>query len=114
MRKTLDFNAIERPVLELKMKDAEHTKLSLITPTLELIEKLQANRSAIPESIKNGTEESIKAVFTLAADFISCNQENITVTAEELRNKYKMSLEDAVIFFSVYMDFIEEIKNVKN
>lgn len=114
MRKTLDFNSIERPVLEITMKDDGHTKISLVTPTEALIERLQANASAITETTKQGTAESIKTVFTLMADFINCNLENITVTAEELRDKYRMRLEDAVVFFSVYMDFIEEIKTAKN
>jgi hypothetical protein len=114
MRKTLDFNAIERPVLEITLKDTERTKLSLVTPTEALIEKLQANSSAITESVQEGTAESIQAVFILMADFINCNLENVTVTAEELRDKYRMRLEDAVIFFGAYMDFIEEIKTAKN
>lgn len=114
MRKTLDFNAIERPVLEVTLKDDARTQLGIVTPTEALIERLQANSHTITEAVKEGTAESIKAVFTLMAEFISCNREHVTVTAEELRDKYRMTLEDAVIFFSVYMDFIEEIKNAKN
>jgi len=114
MRKTLDFNSIERPVLEITLKDADRTRLSLVAPTEALIEKLQANTSSINEAVKAGTAESIKVVFELMADFVNCNLEDQTVTAEELRTKYRMRLEDAVIFFGAYIDFIEEIKNAKN
>ena len=114
MHKTLDFNSIERPVLELTMKDHDRTKISLVTPTEALIEKLQANRDAITEATKQGKAESIRTVFTLMAEFINCNLEGMRVTEEELRDKYRMRLEDAVIFFSAYMDFIKEIKSAKN
>lgn len=114
MRKTLDFNSIEQPVLELTMKDDAHTRITVCTPTEALIEKLQANASQITEATTKGTTESIQAVFTLMADFINCNLEHITVTAEELRDKYRVRLADAIVFFSAYMDFIEEIKAAKN
>ena len=114
MRKTLDFNSIEKPVLVITMKDDAHTEISVTSPTEELIERLQANASAITEATKEGTAESIRVVFTLMADLINCNLEYIKVTAEELRDKYRMKLYDATVFFSAYMDFIDEIKTAKN
>lgn len=113
MRKTLDFNSIEKPTLELRMKDEARTKITVCTPTQALIEELEANYSSIKEAA-NGTEESIAIMFTLMAKLINCNLEGITVTAEELRDKYDMEFIDALLFFSAYMEFIDDIKTAKN
>jgi hypothetical protein len=114
MRKTLDFNSFEQPVLEITMKDDAHTKFEVCAPIEELIEKMEANTKLIEEAVTEGTEETIKAVFTLSAELISFNTEGVRVTAEELRDKYKLKLMDIIIFYGAYMDFISDIKAAKN
>ncbi len=114
MKKTLDFNSIERPVIELKMRDDAHTVINVTTVTERLVEKLGANGDAIVKASKGGNAEAIKSVYTLMAEVVNCNLEGITVTAEELRDKYGVMLEDAIMFFNVYLDFIDEIKKAKN
>ena len=114
MRKTLDFNSIEQPVLEISMKDDAHTKFEICAPIEELIEKLEANTKLINESVTKGTAESIKALFNLAAELISYNLDGVRVTAEELRDKYRLKLMDIVVFYGAYVDFISEIKAAKN
>lgn len=114
MRKTLDFNSIEQPVLEITMKDDARTRLEVCAPIEELIEKFEANTELINKAVKEGTAESIKAIFNLAAELMSYNLDGVKVTAEELRDKYRLKLIDLVIFYGAYTDFISEIKAAKN
>jgi predicted nucleic acid-binding protein len=58
--------------------------------------------------------EKIKKLFELTAELISCNAEYITVTAEELRDKYRLTLGDIVVIFAAYLDFVKEFNNAKN
>ena len=61
----------------------------------------------------NDTEAGA-AVYELAAKLLNCNLDGVTTNAEELAVKYEMNMEDLTMFFTVYMDFLEEIKNAKN
>ena len=58
--------------------------------------------------------EKIKKLFELTAELISCNAEYITVSAEELRDKYRLTFGDIVVIFAAYLDFIKEFNNAKN
>lgn len=114
MAKNLDFNSVQRPTLVLTMKDAEKTKIRVSTPTENLVEKLQTVSKELSEVLTNGDGASIRATFDLAAQLISCNRDGIRVTAEQLRDEFNLDLEDLVIFFSAYIDFVEEINRAKN
>ena len=114
MRKTFDFNSYDKPELEITLKDEEHTKVVMYAPTLELIERLQTTASEIKDVVKEGNEAGVNAMYDLMADLVSCNVSGITVTGEELRGKYKMEFVDVIVFYSLYMDFIDEIKSAKN
>ena len=114
MAKVLDFNALERPVLELVMADENKTKIHVTTPTEELVEKLEAAMPELEPALKAGSREHIKLFFELAADLMSCNQECLTLSADDLRDKYRMKLDGLVVFFVAYQDFINEIANAKN
>ena len=114
MKKTLDFNRIQRPTLELIMSDEARTVINVTTPSEELVEKIIANLPELEAAAKRNDADSIKSSYTLAAEIISCNLEGLTVTAEELRDKYKMKLDYAILFFNAYLDFIHEIQDAKN
>ena len=120
MAKTLDFNKINRPVLQLIMQDDDRTMIKVSCPTEALVAELN---DALPALHKILTEDDVNAgpnrdtladVYDLAARLISCNRSSITVTAEELRDKYRMDLESMLIFFGAYVDYINEITNAKN
>ena len=114
MVKKLDFNSLQRPTLDVTMKDEEQTKLRLICPRQGLIERLEAGLNDLQEVCEKRDGSSIKACYELAADLFSENDAGITVTGEELRGKYDLGLEELIVFFSAYMEFINEIKNAKN
>ena len=114
MAKKLDFNALERPVLELTLKDEARTVVRATAPTEELVERLTAAAGELKAVIDHGTGEAIKALFELIADLMNCNLDGQVFTAEELRDKYGIKLYEATVFVAAYLEFIEEIKSAKN
>ena len=114
MAKVLDLNALEQPVLELKLRDEKRTVFRLTTPTTRLVEKFLEAKSEVSEVAKTRNEDKIKKLFELTAEIISCNTDYITVTAEELRDKYHLAFGDLVVIFAAYLDFIKELNSAKN
>ena len=114
MAKVLDFNTVERPVLELVMQDDERTHIKVSTPTESLVEELAAIAPQLERVLQSNDAGSIEAIYDLAARLINCNRSFIKVTPEDLRGKYRMNFECLVIFFGAYVDFINEVTNAKN
>ena len=114
MARVLDFNKFEQPSLPIVMKDANQTKFTVVAPSLELIQRLEANQNAITEALKKGDENSIARAWELAAELISCNEEGRQVTASELQDKYRMTYTMLFAFFKVYGELIAEIESAKN
>ena len=114
MARELNFNSLERPHLKLTMRDADHTVLRVTTPTEELVEKLTACVGELQEVLERKDADATRAAWDLLADFLSYNMEGIKVTADDLRGKYGLYLEDAILLMKTYMDFITDITNAKN
>lgn len=114
MAQTLDFNVIVPPTLLLVMRDPERTKIDVVAPTEGLIEELEAVGPAMKEALASDEAASVPAIYDLAARLISCNKQGLQVTAEELRDKYKLNLEALIVFCNSYPDFIKEITSAKN
>ncbi len=114
MAKILDLNALEQPVLELKLRDDNRTTFRLTTPTTKLVEKFIAAKAEVAEIANSRDIEKIKKLYELTAEIISCNADYITVTAEELRDTYRVTFGDIVVIFAAYLDFIKEFNNAKN
>lgn len=114
MAKTLDFNSLQRPTLELIMKDEKKTKLRLTCPTEMLVERLETGMDEMQEILARKDAAAIRASFSLAAELMSCNDSYTVVTAEQLRDEYRFGIEELIAFFVCYGQFIDEIKNAKN
>lgn len=114
MNKTLDFNSIQKPTLTLTMPDEARTVIRVTTPTVALVEKLVANEGDLKKTLETPNREGVDAAFALAAEYISINKEGITVTAEDLRAKYNWEIDELIIFFSAYKDFVETLETAKN
>lgn len=112
--KTLDFNAIQQPTWSIKLKDEAQTVVNLTAPTVELVDRLTAVAPELQKIAENKDGSTIRAVYELIADVMGCNDAGMTFTAEELRDKYKLTLLDVFVFVSGYMEFIAEIKSAKN
>lgn len=112
--KMLDFNALQKPTWPVKLKDAAQTVVNLSTPTVELVDRLIAATPELQEVAKTKDGQTIRAVYELIADLMNCNEDGFSFTAEELRDKYKMSLLDVFRFAAGYMEFIKEMQDAKN
>lgn len=112
MRKILDFNT--SPELIVTMKDEKKTRIHVSMPTLDIVETLQSSKDAIIETLSENTQERIPELYRLAGVLMSCNKDGISVTAENLRDIYGLTLEDLTVFFSTYIDFIKAVENEKN
>lgn len=116
MSKVFDFNAISKHTLETKLNDIEGTVLHVTTPPENLIEQLAASQEELTNLWKaegNTVEKSHKA-YELAAKLMSCNEEGVTITADDLRGKYRVYPMALVQYIGVYMEFINEFHNAKN
>jgi mRNA-degrading endonuclease HigB of HigAB toxin-antitoxin module len=114
MAKMLDLNALDQPILEVKLRDDNRTVFRLTVPTVKQYERFISAKNEMSEIAKYQKPEQIKKIFELAAELISCNADYITVTAEELRDKYRLKFGDIVIIFAAYLDFTKEFNNAKN
>lgn len=114
MAKALNFRKFAQPTLPVNMNDAAETLFTITTPSVELVERLEANQAEIVAAIKKGDRESLEEVWSLAADLISCNREGRQVTVEELKGKYGMTYQMLFVFFNAYEEFLGEIKSAKN
>lgn len=114
MARMLDLNALEQPTMELKLRDDARSVFRVIAPSTRLVEKFIEAKAEIADVAKNHDAARIKKLFDLTAEIISCNADYITVTAEELRDKYRLTFGDIVVIFAAYLDFIKEINSAKN
>ena len=114
MAKMLDLNALDQPILEIALRDAERTIFRLTTPTVSLVEKFTSAKDELSEVAKSKNVEKIKKLYELTAELISCNADYMSVSPEELRDKYRVTFGDLIIIFSAYLDFIKEISSAKN
>lgn len=112
--KTLDFNAIEQPTWSVVLKDDGKTTVHLTAPTVELFDKLIAVAPELEAVAATKDGKTVRAVYTLVADVMNCNDDGFTFTAEELRDKYRLSLLDVFKLTAGYMEFIKEIQDAKN
>lgn len=114
MAKVLNFRNFAQPTLPIQMNDAGETLFTLVAPTVELVERLEANQDAIVETFQQGDKTSLDALWDFAADLISCNREGRQATAADLKGKYGMSYAMLLAFFTAYGEFIHEIESAKN
>ncbi len=110
----LDFNALQQPTWPLKLRDEAQTVVNLTTPTVGLVDRLVAAAPGLQEAAKTKDGRTIRAVYELIAEIMNCNDDGFIFTAEELRDKYKMSLLDVFRFVSGYLEFVKEMQDAKN
>jgi hypothetical protein len=114
MAKGLNFRNFEQPTFPINMNDAAETLFTCVAPTVELIERLEANKDTIIAVFGAKDRASVEELWKLTADLISCNREGRKVTAEELKGKYGMSYSMLGAFIVGYGEFVNEIKYAKN
>lgn len=115
MSRSLDFNAIERPTLDVTMRDEARTVLHVSAPTEAFVEEMEALAPTITKMKTGGnTHELFAKMFEFFAKILSYNEEGLKVTAKDLRDVYKLTLVDLFALYGEYMAFIEELQSAKN
>lgn len=113
----LNLNTVKRPTLDLTMMDEEQTLLRVKMPTQEMFRELQTNAGLL-DAAADGDKDSTDYLFEQLANLLSNNRDHITVTATELKkgknSKYHMDLEDAILVYRAYFNFINSIISAKN
>lgn len=109
-----DFNAIQQPTWPIKLADDNQTVVRLSYPSLELADRLVAMSESMREVVNKRDGTAIKNAFSVVAAVMSCNEDGLTFTAEELRDKYRMTLLGMAQFTAGYMTFLKEANNAGN
>lgn len=110
----LNFRNFAQPTFPINMNDADETLFTCVAPTVELVERLEANQADIVAVFRSKDRSSIEELWKLVADLISCNREGRKVTPAELKGKYGMTYEMLGLFIASYGEFIQEVRRTKN
>ncbi len=109
-----DFNAIQKPTWPVKLADDAQTVVHLSYPSLELSDRLMAMSESLKDVVSQNNAETVRKAFGVVAAVMSCNEDGLTFTADELRDKYNMTLLGMVRFTAGYLTFLKEANEAKN
>ncbi len=112
--RVLDFNVERLPVLTLVMRDDAQTRIDVTTPTEGMYEELRQISPQLTAAVKEPDSLDARETYDLAARLISCNQQGLRVTAEDLAGKYRFNLESLILFYGAYVRFVDEVTSIKN
>lgn len=111
--KALDLNKAKRQAFPVTMMDEAQTVFNLTVPTVNIIKELKTIGAEL-SSATMGDQDAIDACYEIGAKLFSCNRLRKPVTPEQLKVDYKMELEDLILFFDAYLEFITELTKAKN
>lgn len=110
MGKTLDFTKQKKEYLTVKLNDDKGTVLMIGTPSKKILSDFIAINDRMTE---DGTDaELIDDLYKVCAKIMSFNKGGIKISADYLADLF--DLEDIVIFFRAYADFMHGITSEKN
>lgn len=105
--KALNFNTTKKSYLNVTLSDG--SVLLIGTPTKRIFDEL----IAIQKSLDNITEsESLEAIYNVCAIVMSRNKTGKVITKEYLEEIF--DVEDIILFFTSYVEFVSGLKNSKN
>ena len=113
MAKTLNFNNVKKKYLTVTLNDEKNTTIMIGTPTKAILSELISLKSSL-EAIEDDSTDSdaIDELYTACAKVMSRNKGGVRISKEDLEEIF--DLEDIMIFFNAYMEFIGEVSNQKN
>lgn len=111
MAKTLDFTTRKKEYLTIKLNDEKKTTLMIGTPTRNVL----MDFIGINERIGDGDGADMEAIddlYNVCAKIMSFNKGGIKITADYLGEFF--DVEDILVFFNAYGEFMESITSAKN
>lgn len=112
MAKILDFNKIKKQYMTLILPDEKNTLLLIGTPTKNIMAELEIIQSSLFSVEKDNDSAVIDDLYTACAKLMSMNKAGIKITKTKLEKL--LDVEDLVIFFTEYIEFVTAIANQKN
>ena len=110
--RSFDFNSVQQPTLEITLPDKERTKVRLTIPKTSLVERISAAAGELNEIFAKKDDSTIRQVYQLVAEILSCNLDFRTFTADEL--KEYLNFNHITVFCLEYISFLTETKKTKN
>ena len=110
MAKALNFKKVKKSFLPVTFDDEVETTILVGTPTKAIMSELSQLQESIGDVEDDDT--NIDDLYDACAKIMSRNKTGFVVTTDFLAAR--MDFEDIKIFFSAYMDFIDEVIRSKN
>lgn len=113
MAKPLNFNNVKKQYLTVTLADENKTTLMIGTPTKQIMDDLIVLRD-LKDSVgeEEADSEVMEGLYSACARIMSRNKGGIQIEKSLLEEIF--DLEDIMIFFNAYMNFINEINQSKN
>ena len=111
MAKTLDFTTRKKEYLTVKLNDEKKTVLMIGTPTKTILDEFIAINERI-EDAGGADKEAIEDLYRVCAKVMSFNKGGIKITADYLGEFF--DVEDVMIFFKAYGEFMASVTSSKN
>lgn len=112
MGKSINFNNVKKHFLTVTLNDEDNTTLLVTTPSKGIFNELALFQELAGGVGEEKDPETVDSLYELTAKLMSRNKGNIKITKEHLEEIF--DLEDIIIFFNAYMEFIAEISATKN
>ncbi len=107
MAKFLDFRAIKKSFFPVTFKDGK--SILVLTPKKKTIDEL----SKIQTNLSNADNiAELDETYLTIAKILSNNKTKTAITKEYVEKM--LDIEDIIIFFNAYVDFVTELANQKN
>lgn len=117
MSKTLDFMAMKAKKQLLTITFIDGNKILVKTPTKKIMDSLLALKSDFETVEEHGEEneasaEALNEIYEICASIMSNNIGQKKIEVDYLSEV--LDLEDLIIFFESYTEFVNELNKVKN
>lgn len=112
MAKSLDFNTIKKQYLTITLPDEKKTTLMIGTPTKGVMSELSALQDSFNSTEEEQNSETMDILYETCARVMSCNKTKTYISKELLEEIF--DLEDIVLFFKAYREFVHEVSSGKN
>lgn len=112
MGKVLNFNKIKKTYLTVTLADENNTTVMIGTPTKAMMDDLVNLQDTLSGLSEDTSMEATDELYSMCAKLMSRNKNGIAIEKDFLANVF--DVEDIVIFFNAYMDFVTEISSAKN
>ena len=111
MAKTLDFNTRKKEYLTVKLNDEKKTVLMIGTPTKTIMREFIAINERVSED-GDTDPELIEDLYNVCAKVMSFNKMGVKISSDYLGDFF--DVEDVLVFFNAYGDFMSSMTSAKN